>query len=377
MNRGFLFARAIFWINVTTHTSAGARHFSPTATFVVNKSKNTRTTRKSRRFQTSASAADTIGNMSSTSPSSSYSYVDIGANLLDDMYQGNYRGKERHEADLPSVLERAWENNLERIIITAGTLSEAKDALKLARTDQRLFCTAGVHPTRCSSEFGDTEDSWNAYMEELKDIIQDGSVDGKIVAMGELGLDYARLHFCDVETQKKGLRRQLDLAKEVQLPLFLHNRDTGSDLLDILKEYYAEDSTRPGGVVHSFDDTLELAQQFMDLGLYIGINGCSLKTQDNLDVVKEIPLDKLMIETDCPWCDIRATHAGSHHIQTKFSTKTEKKYEAGCCVKGRYEPCHIQQVAEVIAGVKKISVEEVARASKENAYSLFQKMVSA
>ena len=304
-------------------------------------------------------------------------FVDIGANLLDQMYQGNYRGKERHDPDLDTVLQRAWDNNVDKIIITAGTLEESREALKLARQDKRLFCTAGVHPTRCSQEFGETEESWETYLRELRQVIEEGVGDGNIAALGELGLDYARLEFCDVETQKKGLLAQLQLAKEIDLPLFLHNRDTGTDLLDILKEHYFEDGVeRAGGVVHSFDDSLELAQKFMELGLYIGINGCSLKTEENLKVVKEIPLNRLLLETDCPWCDIRATHAGSAYVDTKFEQMTEKKYAPGSCVKGRYEPCHIVQVCEVIAGVKGISVEEVASASRNNAYSLFGKISS-
>ena len=310
-----------------------------------------------------------------SSPSNSQAmFVDIGANLLDKMYEGNYRGKERHEKDLDAVLQRAWDGKLERIMITAGTLEESREALKMAQSDARLFCTAGVHPTRCSQEFGETEESWANYLIDLRKVIEDGVADGSLAALGELGLDYARLEFCDADTQKKGLIAQLAIAKDANLPLFLHNRETGTDLLDMLKEHYFDGTERAGGVVHSFDDSLELAQQFMDLGLYIGINGCSLKKEENLKVVKEIPLDKLLLETDCPWCDIRATHAGSGFIKTKFNTKTEKKYEAGCCVKGRYEPCHIIQVCEVIAGVKGISVEEVANASKNNAYELFGNM---
>lgn len=306
---------------------------------------------------------------------SSPQYIDIGANLLDQMYQGNYRGKQRHEADFDAVLQRAWDNHLDKIIITAGTLQESKEALQLAKSDPRLFCTAGVHPTRCSQEFGDTPESLEKYMVELRNVVNEGLADGSLAALGELGLDYARLEFCDEEAQKRGLIAQLELARDVDLPLFLHNRDTGHDLLDMLKKYYFIDGKeRAGGVVHSFDDSLDLAVKFMDLGLYIGINGCSLKTEDNLNVVRDIPLDKLLLETDCPWCDIRATHAGARHVETKFDTKTEKKYVAGCCVKGRYEPCHIAQVCQIIAGVKGVPVEEVANASRDNAYKLFGTM---
>lgn len=332
---------------------------------------------------------------------SKLSFVDIGANLLDEMYQGNYRGKQRHEADLSTVLQRAFDNNVDRIIITCGTLEESRKGLELAQSDDRLFCTVGVHPTRCATELFDSSSSSSSsdeslnmtYIQNLKDVVTQGKEEGHVVAIGELGLDYARLEFSDKESQKRGLMAQLELAKEAKLPLFLHNRETGNDLLEMLQEHYVDDTTKnnndgcdetkttipqirpPGGVVHSFDDTIELANEFIKMGLYIGINGCSLKTSENLNVVKQIPLNKILLETDCPWCDIRASHAGFQHVQTKFQTKNEKKYEKGCCVKGRYEPMHIVQVAEVIAGIKGVSVEEVAKASKENALKLFGPLV--
>ena len=294
-------------------------------------------------------------------------FVDIGANLLDDMYRGTYRGKPRHEADLDDVLQRAWEGGLDRIVVTAGSLEESRRAVELARTDPRLFSTVGVHPTRCN-EFGDTEESLAAHVQALTEVAQSGMADGTVAALGELGLDYARTQFCDVETQKRGFLAQLAIAEETQLPLFIHNRETGEDLLNLLRENRHRFSR---GVVHSFDDSAELAAKIIDLELYIGINGCSLKTPENLEAVKTIPLDRLLLETDCPWCDIRASHAGSVHIKTTFPTKNEKKFERGCCVKSRYEPCHIVQVAEVVAGAKGISVAGVADASRRNAYDLF------
>eukprot|EP00560_Eucampia_antarctica_P002668 CAMPEP_0197832748 /NCGR_PEP_ID=MMETSP1437-20131217/15955_1 /TAXON_ID=49252 ORGANISM="Eucampia antarctica, Strain CCMP1452" /NCGR_SAMPLE_ID=MMETSP1437 /ASSEMBLY_ACC=CAM_ASM_001096 /LENGTH=307 /DNA_ID=CAMNT_0043436301 /DNA_START=275 /DNA_END=1198 /DNA_ORIENTATION=- len=305
------------------------------------------------------------------------------------MYQGTYRNKERHAPDLHMVLDRALQNNsstgtstvVSKIMVTAGTLQESEQAIELIQSEHlqkkfsgRLFSTVGVHPTRCSQDFGDGD--WDTKLQALADLARRGKLEGTVVAMGELGLDYARTEFCPVDVQKRGFIAQLNIALQIGLPLFLHNRDTGTDLLDILKEHYFSKDTENnfilGGVVHSFDDTLELARKFIDLGLYIGINGCSLKKPENLAVVKEIPLNRLMLETDCPWCDIRATHAGHGHIQTKFPTKTEKKYVEGSCVKGRYEPCHIIQVAEVIAGIKGIPVRDVAQASAENAKKLFR-----
>lgn len=294
-------------------------------------------------------------------------FVDIGANLLDSMFVGVYRDKPRHEADFDDVLERAWSNNVDSMLVTAGTLDESSRALKLARKDARTFSTVGVHPTRCN-EFGETEESMQEYIEKLREVVVDGMTDGTVAALGELGLDYARTQFCSKDTQKRGFLAQLQLAEETGLPLFLHNRETGTDLLDLLRENRHRFSR---GVVHSFDDTIDLAEKFIDLDLYIGINGCSLKKEENLNVVKAIPLERILLETDCPWCDVRATHAGSGYVTTTFPTKKDKQFERGCCVKNRFEPCHIIQIAEIIAGVKGISVEEVAEVTSQNAFAVF------
>lgn len=94
-------------------------------------------------------------------------HADIGANLLDSMYSGEYNGKQYHEADLRAVLERAWAAGVAKVIITAGTLAESRAALHLSRSDGRLFCTAGVHPTRCN-EFEAHVGGGARYMEELR-----------------------------------------------------------------------------------------------------------------------------------------------------------------------------------------------------------------
>ena len=170
------------------------------------------------------------------------------------------------------------------------------------------------------------------------------------------------------------------------------------DFLEIIGRN--RDLVSAGGVVHSFTGTIEEMNKILNetefyIGklinivtddssvlltntkvlyslLFAGINGCSLKTKENLEVVKEIPLEKMMIETDCPWCEIKASHAGYSLIDTKFPTKKDaKKWETGHCIKGRSEPCHIVQVAEVIAKVKGIGVPQVANACFENSAKLF------
>ena len=298
-------------------------------------------------------------------------FIDIGANLLDDMFTGNYHGSDKsyHPPDLDAVLQRSWDAGVQKIIITAGNLEEAKAALQLARTHERLFTTVGVHPTRCS-EFEAYPEGPEAYMRALKEVLSDGTRDKKIVAIGECGLDYDRLQFCDAETQRRWFEAQFELAKSSNLPMFLHLRAAANDFLDIVRRHVDD---FPAGVVHSFDGTASELEEILKIEkLDIGVNGCSLKTEENLSVVKLIPIERLHFETDAPWCDIRSTHAGAAWVKTKLPAKDKKKHEASCLVKGRNEPCNIRQVFEVVAGVyvaQKESVDSVSAGGDAAEYS--------
>lgn len=186
--------------------------------------------------------------------------------------------------------------------------------------------------------------------------------------------DYDRLKFSDKDTQLRHLPRLLELSKRFKLPMFLHDRhpEAHADFVRLLREA-GFDSTWPGGVAHSFTGTVEEMEQLLDLGLYIGINGCSMKTAANLDVVKAIPLDRLMLETDAPWCSITTTHASHKFLPKQLPVEKVKpeKFEAGKGVKGRQEPSDIVAVAHVVAGVKGLTVEEVAKAAYDNSMRLF------
>jgi len=154
-------------------------------------------------------------------------------------------------------------------------------------------------------------------------------------------LDYDRLHYCEKEVQQKYFEFQLELAKRSKLPLFVHNRKSTHDLCEIIKRHIDELGLF---VVHSFDGTSEELAELLSLGdkVHIGINGCSLKTSDNLKVVKEIPLEKLCIETDSPYCEIRQSHACWKLLQESkpfvFESKKKEKFEMGFHVKSRNEP---------------------------------------
>lgn len=261
------------------------------------------------------------------------------------------------------------------------TADAAADGTLVASTGVELFSTVGIHPTRSGdwetytpSSDGASADASDVpgpagLLSRLLAIAKSGQADGKVVAIGECGLDYDRLDFASKEAQLKYFGQHLDMAESCKLPLFLHSRACGTDLADILRD---NRERFPGGVVHSFDDTADVLRSYLDIpGLYIGVNGCSLKTEDNLSAVKQIPLDRLMIETDAPWCGVRPTHAGNSFVKTRWPEKKPDKWVEGSCVKGRSEPCHIVQVAEIVAAVHGVEVEEVARVTTANAEALF------
>lgn len=242
-------------------------------------------------------------------------FIDIGVNLTDPVFRGLYHGKQAHEDDFELVLARARKAGVVGQILTGGNLEESKEALELANRYDDCYSTAGCHPTRTSEMEADPEGP-SAYLSKIADLIQksrSGSTTSKVVAIGECGLDYDRLHFTPADVQRKHFATQLDLAVQQKLPLFLHSRAAHADFVDILKPrieqihsaltegYVAAPSgdtqSKRVGVVHSFTGTIDEAKELLDLGLFIGINGCSLKTQENLDVLEHVPLSRLMLET--------------------------------------------------------------------------------
>lgn len=226
--------------------------------------------------------------------------------------------------------------------------------------------------------------------------------------MGEFGLDYDRLQHCSRAVQLHSFDAQLRVAAALspQLPLFLHSRAAHTDFVACLKTAFGDKLERleKGGVVHSFTGTAEEMRELMDLGLYIGINGCSFKTAENCAVVGEIHLDRIMLETDGPWCEVRPSHEGWKYLvekkpevaptgapeaQTKpqkqpkknqkkepevperYKTVKKEKWEQGAMVKGRNEPCNIERVAKVVAGIKGVTIEEVCEAAWHNTVKVF------
>ncbi|CAO3661568.1 unnamed protein product [Umbelopsis ramanniana] len=282
------------------------------------------------------------------------------------MFRGEYRGKRAHADDFGYVLERARKAGVERMIITGGSLSESVEALSLAETDPHLYTTVGCHPTQCD-EFDNDKQGPDHYYEQLKNLIKSHSQAQKIVAIGECGLD----------VQKKYFLRQFDLAEETGLPMFLHSRNTGNDFNDMIK---ANRTKFKYGVVHSFTGTVQEMQDLIAMDLHIGVNGCSMKTEENVEVVKAIPANRLVLETDAPWCDIRPTHASYKYWKDSSSDlkalytpegKKKEKFEMGLMVKSRNEPCTMGQVLHIVAAIRGVDANELAEQVWENTCDVF------
>ncbi|EFJ51556.1 hypothetical protein VOLCADRAFT_57045, partial [Volvox carteri f. nagariensis] len=299
---------------------------------------------------------------------------DIGANLLDEMYDGRYNDKQYHPPDLSAVLDRAWAAGLQRLIITAGSLSEARRALELAKTDDRLFCTVGCHPTRCG-EFESHPGGPEVYLQDLLAVLREGQAAGKVVAVGECGLGTGEGRLEAGRVRVASVCTSVRARKEDPIRGFLHLRAAAEDFLEIVRRHVA-DFPR-GGVVHSFDGTADECRRILELpqlGVGVCLNGCSLKTADNLAVVSDLPPDRIMIETDCPWCEIRPTHASRKYLSPSSlsgpgGARDRKKHDPSCQVKGRNEPANIRHVLEVIAGVKGLSAEEQLRELADQIYT--------
>ena len=209
----------------------------------------------------------------------------------------------------------------------------------------------------------------DAVAADLSALIEEGMASRCVVAIGEAGLDYDRLQFCEKKDQMTGFLLQIDLAAKYGLPMFLHNRNTDGDFVATVRAH--REKLTGGGVVHSFDGSMQEMLELVDLGFYIGVNGCSLRQHENLQVAKAIPLERLLIETDAPYCGIKNTHAGSSLVQTTFPRKKKEKWEAGCLVKDRNEPCTIVAVVEVLAHIRGMDQNELADAIYQNSRRLF------
>lgn len=177
------------------------------------------------------------------------------------------------------------------MLIVGGYIEDTLESVEICKRSELFKTTVGVHPCRANEVFkkGGTVEAYYKKMDELI-----SKLGNKVSAIGECGLDYDRLDYSDKETQHKVFPMHFDLAEKHKLPMYLHSRACPEDFVKIVKENRHKFST---ACVHSFTGTEAELKELLALDLYIGINGCSLKTEENCKVAKQVPLDKLMIES--------------------------------------------------------------------------------
>lgn len=269
--------------------------------------------------------------------------------LIDTHSHLNFKA---YENDRDEVIKRLEQEGL--ICIDVGTKYEtSKRAVELAEKYQGIYAAIGMHPIHIKTDLlklkiDPEEGAFTPFTEEFgKEKYKELAKSKKVVAIGEIGLDYyykpktkTRLEQFK-QKQKEVFLQQLELAEELNLPVILHCRMAHKDLLEILKNRNAK------GVVHCFTGTLEEAKQYVNLGFYLGINGIIYK-MDLDEVIKNIPLDKILVETDCPY----------------LTPPPEGK-------DGRNEPIFIKHIVQKIADLKVMSFDEVAQETTQNARKLF------
>ena len=291
---------------------------------------------------------------------------DIGANLVDAMYQGFYNGKQVHEPDIENVLNRSYQAGVEKVMLTASTAADTRSAIEIIKMNTSsvyLSTTLGVHPC-CANLITEKYIS-----DELELLINHKD----IRALGEMGLDYDRLNYADKETQLFAFEMQLErlVSLRPDLTLFLHMRSATDDFVNLISKHRHKFKN---GVVHSFTDGPDAMQKILDLDLYVGINGCSLKTEEGIETVRRLPLERMLLESDAPWCELRQSHAGWKYLRDwrlPFKTVDKYKHTRDAMVKGRNEPAGTRAILEAVAGIKETSVEEVAQITWQTSTSLF------
>lgn len=251
---------------------------------------------------------------------------DIAFNITDKAF----------DKDRTSVVERCRVAGVLPFLVGLDTRSSLECISYAERYN--LPCYAGVHPTS-------NNESISGLDEALKNRL--------VVALGECGLDFDRLHFKNKKQQIRLFRKQLEIGHKTY---FLHSRGCHREFMEVISDYSF------GGVVHSFTGELEEAADYIKKGLFIGINGCSLKTQRAVEVAHDLPLESLVLETDAPYCKIRRSSPGYKYIKAGSYEKNLMK---------RNEPCSVKQVAEALAETKECTFQDIVAATNKNVVRLF------
>lgn len=241
----------------------------------------------------------------------------------------------RFDPDRETLIGSLKDNGIEMVINVGADLKSSRAAVDLAKKYENIYAVVGVHPHSAKDlEGGD--------LSEIRELLKED----KVVAIGEIGLDFYYDN-SPRDIQRKWFKAQIDLAKELDMPIVIHTRDAAQETFDILKEA-AED----GGLrclLHCYSGSAEMAEEYIKLGFYISLGGpvTFKNARVSREVAKVVPLDRLLIETDSPYL-------------------TPEPYRGK-----RNEPMYVKYVAERIAKEKGVTYDEVAQATRDNVYRFF------
>jgi TatD DNase family protein len=247
------------------------------------------------------------------------------------------------DADRDAVIRRAIDDGVTRMIVPTVDMASLPRVIELAERYPAIYAAVGIHPN---------DIPLNVTIDEIMECVRQAAEHPKVVALGEIGLDY----YWDARSsalQLQWLERQLDLAAEMRLPVILHSREAASDTITVLARWIEhglpdELNERPG-VLHSFSSTLEDAETILEMGFYLGLTGpITFKNAEDLrQVAAHVPLDRILLETDSPYL--------TPHPQRGQ----------------RNEPAYVRFVAEKLASIRSADVEIIGRQTTHNAQYLF------
>ena len=247
-------------------------------------------------------------------------YIDTHCHVFSEYYD-----------DIEKVISECKDNNVNRIIVNGCDIVSNKEVLELVNRYDIIYGAIGFHPT----ELDDFKDEYFSFLEEKIN-------NSKIVAVGEIGLDY---HYDDTDREKQIMvfRKQLDIAQKYNKPIIVHSRDSIQDTYNILKEYNVS------GSIHCFNGSKEMAREFIKIGFMIGIGGvCTYKNAKNIiDVIENIPLEYILLETDAPYLT----------PEPYRGNKNSSKY--------------LPIIANKIAQIKNVSLSKVVEITGKNASRMF------
>ena len=242
---------------------------------------------------------------------------------------------EAFDADREELLAGLPAAGIGQVVNIASSVKSIDDSLALAHRFPHVYCALGIHPEHCA-------DMTDALLEEIREKLSDD----KALAVGEIGLDYYWPQ-PDRELQRYWFAKQLQLANEVDLPVVVHSREAAADTMRIMKENLAD---KVGGVVHCYSYSADLAKEFVKMGFYIGIGGVvTFKNAKKIvEVAREIPLERILLETDCP-------------------------YLAPVPYRGkRNSSMYLPYVVARIAEIKGVAEEEVISVTESNARNMYR-----